>query len=755
MLPLFERYARWVQAWPKTCLFLAFLLCLLFAFLGRDVRLNNHFAVLFSIDNDANQYRHFYRQQFGADDAVLVALLQPQQADAAFFQAVQSINDSLESHPHFVRVYTPVNTSVIWSDEDTIYVDPLFGGEDELPLAEKLALMRQSPATAGRLIAGQSDTFTVMAQMPVNHDRYQRIREPAEDFRQIVDAALAGQSVSVHYAGIAFTRIAILKLMLQDLVMLVPLTSLVVMLFSLYLFRRWLTVWLSVLTSLFGVATTIGVMGLNHDDINQLTLTFPILLMVIIVANNVHFYHRFFRERQQGNSVVDAVRITTVRIGMATLLSCFTTMIGFYALMTADMMILRSFGFYLGTGVLMSFIGMMLIIPPCLLLFPPQPPAPVQRPGQDWLDNMVAWVISDRWRLPVCSLGLLLLLAASWAASQAKYDYFLSDMLTPDHPQTLAGKLMDAELSGSLPLEISLLGQPGDFKQAEHLQQMQQLSEWLQQQTGIENWLSLAAVIRSLNKAIDGGDMIPAQPGAVEQLMLLAEGSSDGILQQLVNDDYSHARIKSHIPDMGADALMQLQTGFQHYAAQLMQGSGIQVRMTGEIPVAYEGMNQLTKELIASVLAALLMVLVAIYWVFRDIRLTLASVFPNILPIVTGLAAYALSGHSLNPLPGIAFCIGIGIAVDDTVHLFSRFNEELAKGKSRQQAIRDAMHEIKGALIATSVILTAGFLVFLLSAFTWNRELGMLGAILIVLALLADLIFTPAILAFQRKPRDE
>ena len=112
-----------------------------------------------------------------------------------------------------------------------------------------------------------------------------------------------------------------------------------------------------------------------------------------------------------------------------------------------------------------------------------------------------------------------------------------------------------------------------------------------------------------------------------------------------------------------------------------------------------------------------------------------------------GMALYSLSGQGINPLPGIAFCIAIGIAVDDTVHLFARYDEELRLKQNRQQAAVAAVQAVKGALFCSSGILSIGFLLFLLSGFTWNRDLGLLGAFLIVSALWADLLITPPILA--------
>jgi predicted RND superfamily exporter protein len=243
---------------------------------------------------------------------------------------------------------------------------------------------------------------------------------------------------------------------------------------------------------------------------------------------------------------------------------------------------------------------------------------------------------------------------------------------------------------------------------------------------------------------------MPDDDEMVAQLLLLAEGSSDQVVQQVVTDDYGHARIRAFIADVGAERMVELKAEFNQYAAELFQGTGIKAEMTGELPVAYEGMNKLTFELLKSVLTALLFIVITILLVFRDWSLALGSIFPNVLPILLGVGFYALSGQGLNPLPGIAFCIAIGIAVDDTVHLFARFNEEIQRGSSRYDSVLVAVKEVKGALLSSSLILTVGFLMFLYSGFVWNRQLGVLGAFLIVTALLADLLFTPAVLSLKK-----
>lgn len=751
----FKLYAEKVLKYYKQSFLLGLIFIGVFAILGKDVRLNNNYAELFAINNDANQYREFYRNIFGADDSIFIAIVEPESADGVFFQELEKITNELELQPDYIRALSVINSSVIRNVDDDIYIDPVFdqAGDtvhDDLTLEKKMALLRESPITANRFISKTVDSFILMAELPAEFDRYKKVKEPAENFQRIVESGFVATNVEIQYAGIAYTRIGILKLMMRDLFMLVPLTSLVIAIFTFLLFRSYSLIAISFFATTFAAIGTIGMMGFYGDDINQLTMTFPVLLMVIVVANSIHFFHRYFRELELGKTVEEAVFITAEKVSKAAFLSCLTTAIGFYALLTADMKILKSFGFYLGSGVLVSFVGLILIVPPALLWFKPKSNGVYQFSHFGFIDRATAKIIRGKTRWLIILTGVALLFISVKVGQTATYDYVLKDMLDTDHPQVLAGDTLDKDFSGALPLEFSLLGQADDFKKAENLRKVDQLHDWLTLKGVDESALSLARVLKSLNKAFVGENIMPDTDAAVAQLLLLAEGSSDRVVEQLVTDDFSHARIRAFIPDIGAQKMVGLKAEFNQYSRELFAGTGIKAEMTGELPVAYEGMNRLTYELLKSVLMALLFIVITILLVFRDWGLALGSIFPNVLPILLGVGFYALTGQGLNPLPGIAFCIAIGIAVDDTVHLFARFNEELQSGSSREQSILLAVKEVKGALLSSSLILTVGFLIFLYSGFVWNRQLGVLGAFLIITALLADLLFTPAVLSLKK-----
>ena len=97
----------------------------------------------------------------------------------------------------------------------------------------------------------------------------------------------------------------------------------------------------------------------------------------------------------------------------------------------------------------------------------------------------------------------------------------------------------------------------------------------------------------------------------------------------------------------------------------------------------------------------------------------------------------------------------LGIVVDDTVHFLSKYLRARREEKlSSADAVRYAFHTVGTALWTTSAVLIAGFLVLTQSPFELNSGMGLLTAITIAMALLADFLLLPTLLMTLDKKED-
>jgi predicted RND superfamily exporter protein len=150
--------------------------------------------------------------------------------------------------------------------------------------------------------------------------------------------------------------------------------------------------------------------------------------------------------------------------------------------------------------------------------------------------------------------------------------------------------------------------------------------------------------------------------------------------------------------------------------------------------------SQLQGFAIAFVAIAVMMV-----FIFRSLKTGLISMIPNVAPVVLTLGVMGFAGILLDYNKVMIAAVAIGIAVDDTVHLVSRYRYEFLRCGDYAEALVAAMQDVGRALFITSVALVCGFLVNLLSVMDNNATFGILLSTSIVVALIADFFFMPAL----------
>ena len=131
---------------------------------------------------------------------------------------------------------------------------------------------------------------------------------------------------------------------------------------------------------------------------------------------------------------------------------------------------------------------------------------------------------------------------------------------------------------------------------------------------------------------------------------------------------------------------------------------------------------------------------------FVSLRAGIIALLPNLFPVTILFAVMALLDIPLNAGTSMVAAIALGICVDDTMHVMSRFHEELKHHASRQDALVAMVRAEAVPIFATSIALAAGFAVFATSSFEPVAHFGLLSALVILVALIATFVLTPLLL---------
>jgi len=164
------------------------------------------------------------------------------------------------------------------------------------------------------------------------------------------------------------------------------------------------------------------------------------------------------------------------------------------------------------------------------------------------------------------------------------------------------------------------------------------------------------------------------------------------------------------------------------------------------IMFSHIGQRNIKSMLLGTTLALILISIILIF-ALRSLKIGLLSLVPNLVPAALAFGAWGIAVGQVGLALSVVTGMTLGIVVDDTVHFMSKYlRARREKGLDAQDAVRYAFDTVGLALVATSVVLIAGFLVLTYSAFTLNSDMAFMTAVTIVFALLADFLLLPPLL---------
>jgi hypothetical protein len=258
--------------------------------------------------------------------------------------------------------------------------------------------------------------------------------------------------------------------------------------------------------------------------------------------------------------------------------------------------------------------------------------------------------------------------------------------------------------------------------------------------------------MKRLNKNMHGDDesyyKIPDDRDLSAQYLLLYEMSLPyGLdLNNQINIDKSATRMTATLKTVSSNNLINLENRAQEWLSNNTQhiananGSGTSIMF------ANIGKRNISSMLMGTTVALILISIVLIF-ALRSIKIGLVSLVPNLVPAAMGFGLWGLLVGEIGLSLSIVASMSLGIVVDDTVHFLSKYlRARREKGLSSEDAVRYAFRTVGKALVITSVVLVAGFLILATSSFELNSGMGLLTAIVIAFALFADFLLLPSIL---------
>lgn len=751
-----NRIFNWMLDHPWLVVALTVLCIALAASGARFLSFSNDYRMFFSEDNP--QLRAFEAMQntYTKVDNVLF-VISPKDGNVFTRDALASLEwltKEAWQTPYSIRVDSITNYQHTEAEGDDLLVRDLVEDAGALS-AEELSKTRQiavnEPLLVNRLISpsGAHTGINVTIQLP--QKTLGEVPEVAAFSAQLAEKLRAqNPNLDVHLTGMVIMNNTFPTMSKGDMQTLYPLMLVVIVLAMALMLRSPWSVLTSVIILVMSIVATMGIAGWMGIKLSPPSVSAPVMVMTLAVADCVHIIVIFLQRLRQGESKHAAI-LESLRINLAPVfLTSLTTIIGFLSLNFSDAPPFRDLGNMAAIGVFVAFLLSLTFLPAMLLILPVKP-GRKHTLGQAAMTHLADWVIRNR-TLLLWSVGIMIALLVAQLPRNELNDEFIKyfDETVEFRSDT---DFTTAHLTGIYLAEYSLpAGGEGEVSNPEYLRHLEDFANWYRQQPGVLHVNVLTDVMKRLNKSLHGDDpewyRLPDSRELSAQYLLLYEFSLPfGLdLNNQINVKKSASKVTVTLDSISTEVLLELDRNAQ---AWLENNTPTYMHVTGASPslmFANIGHRNI-RAMLQGTTVALFVISLVLMVSLRSLHIGLISLIPNLMPIAMSFGLWAIFvgqvGLGLSVVSGMT----IGIVVDDTVHFLSKYlRARREQGLDVQGAVRYAFATVGTALWVTTLVLVLGFGVLTLSHFEINASMGLLTAATIGLALFADFFFLPPLL---------
>ncbi|MEM7437086.1 MAG: MMPL family transporter, partial [Myxococcota bacterium] len=548
----------------------------------------------------------------------------------------------------------------------------------------------------------------------------------------------------------------------EDMPLILSLVVLVIGLSLALVFRRFVAVVGPFMVVAFAAAMAVAVIGALGWRIDFMFGLMPTLLITVGIADSVHILSEFTIIRRRVASRREAIRKTLYLVGPPCLLTSLTTAAGFLSLSFSPVKSVAHLAVYSAVGVLAAFVASISILV-AFLSFGRDDPDDVSnaevtarakggRRVVAVLRGVAGFVIGHR-NAVLVAFGVAFVVSI-WGITQLRVDSNFLTEFSERVPVRQTTMFVDDHMSGTWSF-IFLFdsGDPDGIKNPAVLREIERLQRKAEEDPLVTKTYSVVDLIKDINQSFHNGDpayyRIPDSRDLIAQYLLVYELSGGEEVKDYVSIDYARATLELRCKQAETSKIQSIVDDLERYLQeQPLEASTVTKTGIGALWLKF--VDYITWSQIQGALLALSVVSLMMIFVFRSVKIGLISMIPNLSPVLLILGAMGWTGTPLDYYRLLIAPVAIGIAVDDTIHLVTRYHHEFLLVRDYKKALFASMEDVGRALFVTSGILVIGFLMNLFSLMDSQKSFGLLLAIVIGTALIADFLLMPALILWLK-----
>ncbi len=663
-------------------------------------------------------------------------------------KAYHQLARTLEKNTLVDKVYGVTTQDHIAGSEDGFFIEPLLDVKqlDQTSSAQRIELARADRFARNALVASEDSAISMIVAPIVMDNSLQRLALERDVLAAVQEADLDAHLAA--RAGFIPLDTAELRSMLRDNMIFIPTTVVIGLFLIWWLFRRWLAVILGGITIGVVVSSTIALYVLAGQPFTLISSIVPPLLSALTIAALVHLFNALHYAAQRGRTGAARVKYALREIHRPALFTALTTAAGLLSLATSPIPAIRTFGLVSATGVMLIYLVVVVILPPIITVWD-SAPWPSTGAGLRWMDLVVRRLYRTGMRYPAWVLGITLIVLGAGipALWNVQVETNLQEFFAPDHPIRRDTDHFESVMAGTGNLDVIFETAERDgLKNPEYLTFMRSFQSWAEGLPEVDKTVSVADFIEEMHWGFNAENpalrTIPDDPQLVSQYLLIYDGDD---LFDFVDPEFQVSHVSLSINVHPANEIAALMEKLRGYMSDHTP-PGLQWEIAGHSRLFADMEELLVKGQVYSLWGALILIFLLMLFLWRSLGSALLCMIPNISPILLIFIVMGLFGLWLDMATAMIASVAVGIAVDDTIHVYHGYIRRIHAGIQPVQALARTFSQAGRAVVTTTIILSAQFMILISSLFQPTTHFGLLTSIGLWAALVFDLLLLPAII---------
>jgi predicted RND superfamily exporter protein len=505
----------------------------------------------------------------------------------------------------------------------------------------------------------------------------------------------------------------------------------------------------TLVVSFLGILLTIGTVGWSGFAFNQISNMGPLVVLTIAMAHGIHIISIYLQGLHEGLSKLEALE-QSLRLNLQPVtLATVTTAMGFLSLNYCSSAGIYGFGNAVAMGVVWAYLVTLTLLPALIMWVPTRR---IPRPlGVRGMIRRVSDLVTQRGNALFWGLSVIIVVClAMLPLNKVDFDRFEFIDKDSDFHRVITALAEKIGNDQSLVYAIDS-GQYYGIADPAFMLEVERFADWLEEQPDVSVVNSYVGMLKTLNEAENDNDeawhILPDDNLQVIDYLVGYQlvQEIEPHLEPIFDPEYTTVRVVVGTSNLSNVQLLELNKRIEAWhTANINPDYRV---LHGSNTILYARLNDtISRQLLEGFTVSFLLITLTMLVGLRSVRYGLISIAPNLLPPAVVFGVWGLFVGQLSPYILMLFSISIGLVVDDSVHVLSKYMAARKAGENPDEAVRYSLDKAGSAITITTAALAMGTFILVFSNTYYYQNVALMLTPIIVVALLLDLLFLPPLL---------